>query len=123
MGEFGAPRPACPRASWLSPASRGFASDTGGGHDVETELRLLGDTFGEARLCVEDAMDSFGTTYFSEDAEDARLKTKEALDKYSEILGSVDEGKRKEIQLLWGLKLEQLKGELQQVEEKALEDD
>eukprot|EP00051_Salpingoeca_urceolata_P004352 m.64397 g.64397 ORF g.64397 m.64397 type:complete len:158 (-) comp13582_c0_seq2:420-893(-) len=83
---------------------------------VDRRLRDLGEKFGEARMEIEDAADSRGTVYFDDDASDAKMLVDEVLNEYAEILEccSSDE-ERNGVRQSWGLRLEQLKGELQQL--------
>jgi len=101
---------------------------------TDEELRSRVDDFQnlfvEARLCIEDCNDSVGTTYFDEEVVTAREAVDLACKAYAEILGDlVREEKDKniiqsntstttrsnEIRRSNGLKVEQLKGELQLV--------
>lgn len=73
--------------------------------------------FAEAREEIESAMDSKETVYFNEEAECAREAVGEVLEMYQGLLGKLPESERAAIQRSMGLKIEQLKAELQQLNE------
>lgn len=62
-------------------------------------------------------MDSKETVYFNEEAECAREAVGEVLEMYHGLLGKLPESERAAIQRSMGLKIEQLKAELQQLNE------
>lgn len=62
-------------------------------------------------------MDSKETVYFNEEAECAREAVGEVLEMYQGLLGKLPESERAAIQRSMGLKIEQLKAELQQLNE------
>ncbi|KVH98597.1 uncharacterized protein LOC112511213 [Cynara cardunculus var. scolymus] len=73
--------------------------------------------FAEAREEIEMAMESKETVYFNEEAECARAVVKEVLDMYEGLLSKLPEKERGGIQRSMGLKIEQLKAELGQLNE------
>ncbi|KAI3513630.1 hypothetical protein L1887_20966 [Cichorium endivia] len=73
--------------------------------------------FAEAREEIEMAMESKETVYFNEEAECARAVVKEVLGLYEGLLSNLPEKERGVIQRSMGLKIEQLKAELQQLNE------
>ncbi|XP_023728259.1 embryogenesis-like protein [Lactuca sativa] len=73
--------------------------------------------FAEAREEIEMAMESKETVYFNEEAECARAVVKEVLELYEGLLSKLAEKERGVIQRSMGLKIEQLKAELQQLNE------
>eukprot|EP00617_Octactis_speculum_P012773 CAMPEP_0185776928 /NCGR_PEP_ID=MMETSP1174-20130828/87648_1 /TAXON_ID=35687 /ORGANISM="Dictyocha speculum, Strain CCMP1381" /LENGTH=84 /DNA_ID=CAMNT_0028465105 /DNA_START=291 /DNA_END=545 /DNA_ORIENTATION=- len=73
----------------------------------------LADLFVEAREEIELADESKGTTYFNDEALGAQEAVVAALDEYADILGSLEEPMRGEFQRSNGLKMEQLKAELE----------
>jgi hypothetical protein len=83
----------------------------------EDQLRKRVDTFQElfveARLCIEDVVDSAETTYFDEDAEAAKEAVAAAVDEFNSIIKDIEDLDQKNSVLrMNGLKVEQLKGEL-----------
>eukprot|EP00123_Amoebidium_parasiticum_P012668 comp21512_c0_seq1/m.29849 comp21512_c0_seq1/g.29849 ORF comp21512_c0_seq1/g.29849 comp21512_c0_seq1/m.29849 type:complete len:155 (-) comp21512_c0_seq1:612-1076(-) len=92
-----------------------YFSSQHGGH--EKALRDLGDKFGEARLEIEDARESVGTVYYNEDHKAAQELVEEVLSDYKTLLESVDGPVHTNIMQTWGLKIEQLKGELKELED------
>lgn len=73
--------------------------------------------FAEAREEIEMAMESKETVYFNEEAECARAVVKQVLDLYDGLLSKLPEKERGGIQRSMGLKIEQLKAELEQLNE------
>ncbi|KAL6509809.1 hypothetical protein OROGR_022297 [Orobanche gracilis] len=71
--------------------------------------------FVEAREEIESAMESKETVYFNEEAECARSAVGEVLEMYECLLGKLPPSERAAIQRAMGLKIEQLKAELQQL--------
>lgn len=72
----------------------------------------MSDTFAEARMELEDAHDSAGTKYFAEDCKLCQELVTEVLTTYTAVLERASEEEGKGIRQAWGLKLEQLKGEM-----------
>lgn len=90
---------------------RTFASLT------ETEIRKrldeFQDLFVEARLCIEDVTESEGTKYFDDDAEAAQEAVQAAVDAFEQLIQDIEDPNEKNRVLRGnGLKVEQLKGEL-----------
>ena len=73
--------------------------------------------FAEAREEIEMAMESKETVYFDEEAECARTAVKEVLDLFNGLLAKSPEDKKAALQRAMGLKIEQLKAELKQLDE------
>ena len=69
--------------------------------------------FATARDEIELAMDSVGTTYFNDEATDALNLGREVIQKYEQLLTLVSADKRTELQRSLGLKMGQLKAELE----------
>mmetsp|Transcript_10764 Transcript_10764/g.16886 ORF Transcript_10764/g.16886 Transcript_10764/m.16886 type:complete len:179 (+) Transcript_10764:63-599(+) len=83
--------------------------------DVDQKMQDINIEFVEARELIQDALDAQGSTYFEEDLKDAQDQVAKALEMYNDLLAQLDEKKKGEIQRLMGMKMEQLKGELQQI--------
>ncbi|CAN0863190.1 Embryogenesis-like protein [Linum grandiflorum] len=73
--------------------------------------------FAEAREELETAMDAKETVYFDEEAECARDAANEVLSMYDTLLGKLPETKKGVVQRSMGLKMEQLKAEVKQLED------
>ena len=96
-------RPLFPRVLFSSSAA-----------NVQKRLDEFQDLFVEARLCIEDANDSAGTKYFEEDAQAAMDAVQEAVDFFEKLVNDVeDKDEKNRILRSNGLKVEQLKGELE----------
>lgn len=71
------------------------------------------DLFVEARLCIEDVTESEGTKYFDDDAEAAQEAVQAAVDAFEQLIQDIEDPNEKNRVLRGnGLKVEQLKGEL-----------
>ncbi|XP_018633821.1 embryogenesis-like protein [Nicotiana tomentosiformis] len=85
--------------------------------DTDKEVDKINLKFAEAREEIESAMESKETVYFNEEAECARAAVKEVLDLYYGLLENLSESEKGVIQRSMGLKIEQLKAELEQLNE------
>ena len=82
--------------------------------DLRSRLNDFQDLFVEARLCIEDAQDSVETTYYDEDADAAKEAVEEAVKCFEDLIADITDLEQKNSVLRSnGLKVEQLKGELQ----------
>lgn len=82
--------------------------------DIKKTLDEFQDLFVEARLCIEDVQDSVGTTYYEEDAEAAQEAVDEAVTAFETLVEGIEDVDEKNRVLRGnGLKVEQLKGELE----------
>uniref|UniRef100_A0A2P2J6E8 Uncharacterized protein n=1 Tax=Rhizophora mucronata TaxID=61149 RepID=A0A2P2J6E8_RHIMU len=91
--------------------------DSVAGFDVNKEVDLINLKFAEAREEIESALDSKETVYFNEEAEGARAAVKEVLDLFDGLLEKLPESEKTALQRSMGLKMEQLKAELLQLDE------
>jgi hypothetical protein len=81
---------------------------------LQKRLDTFQELFVEARMCIEDAVDAAETTYFDEDAEAATEAVEAAVDEFNSIINAIEDADQKNRVLRSnGLKVEQLKGELQ----------
>ncbi|KAM7266238.1 hypothetical protein ACFE04_004135 [Oxalis oulophora] len=83
--------------------------------DQNRVIDTINAKFAEAREEIEMAMESKETVYFDEEAECARIAVKEVLDMFDGLLSKLSEGERASLQRSMGLKMEQLKAELDQL--------
>lgn len=95
---------------------RRFSSDSNG-PDVNKVVDEINLKFAEAREEIEMAMDAKETVYFNEEAECARAAVAEVMEMFEGLLGKVTEKEKSSLQRSMGLKMEQLKAELQQLNE------
>lgn len=95
--------------------SRKLSSESAAGFDPSKEIDEINLKFAEAREEIEAAMDSKDTVYFDEEVEVARDAAKVVLDMFEGLLAKLPEGERAAVQRSMGLKIEQLKAELQQL--------
>ncbi|KAI4375379.1 hypothetical protein MLD38_013258 [Melastoma candidum] len=108
-----------PSTQTLAPPGRvpRWRSLASGSADVEREIDLINVKFGEAREEIETAMESRETVYFDEEAECAREAVREVLERFEGVLGKLKEGEREALRRSMGLKMEQLKAELKQLDD------
>jgi len=85
--------------------------------DYSKEVDEINAKFAEAREELEMAMESKETVYFDEEAETARVAVKETLEMFDALLAKLPEAERGAVQRSMGLKMEQLKAELLQLNE------
>ncbi|XP_002527088.4 uncharacterized protein LOC8281389 [Ricinus communis] len=102
-------------------ALRNHSTESGGGPvpelDVNKEVDMINLKFAEAREEIEMAMESKETVYFNEEAECARAAVKEVFDMFDGLLGKLPDSERAAFRRSMGLKIEQLKAELQQLDD------
>ncbi|VEU35397.1 unnamed protein product [Pseudo-nitzschia multistriata] len=98
-------------ASFLPPDPKGSSLCP---KKVTARLNEFQDLFVEARLCIDDAKDSVGTVYFEEDSEEAREAVEAAIECFETLVGEISDADEKNRVLRSnGLKVEQLRGELE----------
>ncbi|KAF3447380.1 hypothetical protein FNV43_RR12566 [Rhamnella rubrinervis] len=90
-------------------------SDSAAEFDQDREVDMINLKFAEAREEIEMALESKETVYFDEEAECARAAVKEVLDMFEKLLAKLPESNKAALQRSMGLKIEQLKAELQQL--------
>ncbi|KAL2242300.1 uncharacterized protein LOC105158897 [Sesamum indicum] len=103
--------------SLSQPHFRIFQEFRGYSVDTDKEVDRINMKFAEAREEIESAMESKETVYFNEEAECARAAVSEVLEMYQGLLKKLPESERAAIQRAMGLKIEQLKAELEQLNE------
>ncbi|XP_022750224.1 uncharacterized protein LOC111299344 [Durio zibethinus] len=96
---------------------RKYSTESASVLDVNKEVDSINLKFAEAREEIEMAMESKETVYFNEEAECARAAVKEVLDMFEGLLGKLPESEKAALQRSMGLKIEQLKAELQQLDD------
>ncbi|KAL5776541.1 hypothetical protein ACOSP7_009467 [Xanthoceras sorbifolium] len=98
-----------------------FSTESGTGSgavsDYNKEVDEINLKFAEAREEIEMAMDAKETVYFNEESDCARAAVKEVLDMFEELLGKLKDSQKEALQRSMGLKIEQLKAELRQLDE------
>ncbi|KAJ4701009.1 putative Late embryogenesis abundant protein [Melia azedarach] len=92
-------------------------TESGTEFDYNREVDMINLKFAEAREEIEMAMDSKETVYFDEEAECARAAVKEVLDMFDGLLNKLKESEKETLQRSMGLKIEQLKAELKQLDD------
>lgn len=93
---------------------RGFSSSAA---DYGKDLDEVNRKFAEAREEIEAAMESKETVYFDEEASIARDAANEALDAFDALLARLPPADADALRRSMGLKMEQLKAELKQLED------
>uniref|UniRef100_A0A7S4JN07 Uncharacterized protein n=1 Tax=Odontella aurita TaxID=265563 RepID=A0A7S4JN07_9STRA len=95
-------------ASWRHLSASSSLSED----ELRSRLDEFQDLFVEARLSIEDCADSADTTYFDEEAEAAKEAVDEAVSAFDTLIGELDEETKGRVMRQNGLKVAQLKGEL-----------
>ena len=100
---------------WFSSSSSPPSPDTSlCPKKIQLRLNEFQELFVEARMCIDDVKDSFGTVYYDDDADDAREATEAAIQHFEALLKEITNIDEKNKVLRGnGLKVEQLKGELE----------
>jgi hypothetical protein len=81
---------------------------------LKKRLDTFQEFFVEARYCIEDVIDSTETTYFDDDAKAAQEAVDAAVKEFTTLLNDIEDPDQKNLVLRGnGLKVEQLKGELE----------
>ncbi|XP_074563195.1 embryogenesis-like protein [Curcuma longa] len=114
------PFPSAVPARWrplLSNHGRLGFSTGGAAVDYLKEVDEINLKFAEAREEIEAAMESKETIYFDEEAECAREAVKTVLDQFEGLLGRLPEKDQTALKRSMGLKIEQLKAELKQLDD------
>ncbi|KAK8493231.1 hypothetical protein V6N11_060680 [Hibiscus sabdariffa] len=96
---------------------RKYSTESESELDVNKEVDSINLKFAEAREEIEMAMESKETVYFNEEAECARAAVKEVLDRFEGLLAKLPESEKAALKRSMGLKIEQLKAELQQLDD------
>ncbi|KAL2324672.1 hypothetical protein Fmac_023730 [Flemingia macrophylla] len=85
--------------------------------DHTKEVDSINLKFAEAREEIEMALESKDTVYFDEEAECARATVNEVLSMFEGLLAKLPDREKGALQRSMGLKIEQLKAELRQLDE------
>lgn len=85
--------------------------------DHTKEVDTINLKFAEAREEIEMALESKDTVYFNEEAECARDAVNEVLGLFEKLLAKLPEKEKGALQRSMGLKIEQLKAEVAQLDE------
>eukprot|EP00892_Ulva_mutabilis_P008101 jgi/Ulvmu1/5663/UM024_0010.1 len=84
--------------------------------DKDKEVDEINRLFGEAREELEGAREDQGTRYFNESATMAKEAVDETLCKWSALLEQVPEAEKQSLNRSMGLKMEQLKAEVKELD-------
>uniref|UniRef100_A0A383VKZ9 Uncharacterized protein n=1 Tax=Tetradesmus obliquus TaxID=3088 RepID=A0A383VKZ9_TETOB len=90
---------------------------TGSDASWESEVDTINEKFAEAREEIEFAREDAETVYFNESAEEARSAVGEVLGRWQALLARLPEDEQAKLQRAMGLKMEQLKAELKELDE------
>ncbi|CAA6666229.1 unnamed protein product [Spirodela intermedia] len=96
---------------------RGFSAGASVEEDYSQEVDEINLKFAEAREEIDAALESKDTVYFNEEADCAREAVKEVLDLFDGLLAKLPEKNRGVLRRSMGLKMEQLKAELEQLKD------
>lgn len=81
------------------------------------QINYINEKFAEAREEIEFAREDADTVYFNESAGEARRAVNDVLGRWRDLLAKVTDDEQAKLQRSMGLKLEQLKAELQELDE------
>lgn len=81
------------------------------------QVNIINEKFAEAREEIEFAREDAETVYFNESAGEARKAVTEVLDRWKGLLGRLSEDEQAKLQRSMGLKIEQLKAEMKELDE------
>jgi uncharacterized protein YPO0396 len=84
---------------------------------LRKRIDSVNDLFAEAREEIGAALESAGTTYFNEEATIAHEAADDALQAYSKLLEDAESDDAGDVQRSMGLKMEQLKAEVQMLKD------
>ena len=97
--------------------SRSFAAAPMKQDEINEIIEDINSKFADAREEIELAAESKETVYFNEEAETAKKAVAEVLDLFNALLARLPESERGAIQRSMGMKMEQLKAEVAQLDE------
>ncbi|XP_020231664.1 uncharacterized protein LOC109812178 [Cajanus cajan] len=106
-----------PNTHFAIRCNRRSLSGGSGELDHTKEVDSINLKFAEAREEIEMALESKDTVYFDEEAECARAAVNEVLSMFEGLLAKLPEGEKGALQRSMGLKIEQLKAEIRQLDE------
>ncbi|XP_024400474.1 embryogenesis-like protein [Physcomitrium patens] len=97
--------------------SRSFASAPLKQEEINEIIDDINSKFADAREEIELASESKETVYFNEEAETAKKAVNEVLGMFNSLLARLPESERGALQRSMGMKMEQLKAEVAQLDE------
>ncbi|KAG0367894.1 hypothetical protein BGZ54_003063 [Gamsiella multidivaricata] len=95
-----------------------FAANAG---DVDKGVQNIADLFMTARDELEYAEEARGTVYYNDDKDGAREAVQECLNAYDVLLKELDDAQKLDVQRKIGLKIMELKSQLDALNEEELE--
>lgn len=96
--------------------SSSSSSSSASSDQLDARLEEINRRFASARDDLEDAKEDEGTTYFPESYNAAHASVHETLEQFEGLVSSLDEGKAAGVRRSMGLKMLQLKAELDELE-------
>ncbi|KAG0048247.1 hypothetical protein BGZ83_006776 [Gryganskiella cystojenkinii] len=91
------------------------------GVDVDKHVQTITDQFIEARDELEYAEEARGSVYYNDDKETARQAVQQCLDTYDNLLKELDNDQKLDVQRKIGLKIMELKSQLDALNAEELE--
>ncbi|KAG0347574.1 hypothetical protein BG004_007478 [Podila humilis] len=104
--------------TFISPS---FVARMASGADIDKGVQGITDLFMIARDELEYAEEARGTTYYNDDKETARVAVVECLETYDQLLKDCDQDQKLDIQRKIGLKILELKSQLDALNAEELE--
>ncbi|XP_013780057.1 uncharacterized protein LOC106464457 [Limulus polyphemus] len=89
--------------------------------DLQKSIDHLAEEFAETLALLDDARTSLGTVYITEDMKDAEAKVNKTLEEFQNLLNRLNKTQRTEVNRSLGLKMHELKAQLEMLKEMCLE--
>ncbi|KAF9292560.1 hypothetical protein BGZ68_003466 [Mortierella alpina] len=111
-------QPTLQERTLFTPTRVAFAANTA---DIEKGVQNITDLFMVARDELEYADEARGSVYYNDDKETARQAVQECLTSYDELLKDLDDAQKLDVQRKIGLKIMELKSQLDALNAEELE--
>lgn len=123
LGEDVCPISRLPAAVNHGPSATRYFSSEKNLDDAEIKRKVedISGKFKEAMDLLDDARGSMGTVYFSEDMTDAENAIEEVLSDYDTLMKEINEDQRRNVVRTIGLKIEELKAQVQMLKDSLKE--
>ncbi|KAG0256027.1 hypothetical protein BG011_004805 [Mortierella polycephala] len=104
--------------TFVSPSRAMFAANSA---DIDKGVQNITDLFMVARDELEYAEEARGSVYYNDDKETAKEAVQECLDSYDQLLKDLDDAQKLDVQRKIGLKIMELKSQLDALNSEELE--
>jgi len=111
------------RQTTVGPAEQQWARGLSAGSSAESHADSISEEYSEARELLTDAEEALGTVYFEEDLQDATEAVKALLARFDEIKASLSDEEAHQLNIMVGLKMEELKSRLDVLMDNLIHDE